>query len=48
MPTISTALELGFFIPQMWTTCKLRDGGFLSLLMLEIHRPADLANSLYM
>jgi uncharacterized protein with PQ loop repeat len=46
--TISTALELGFFLPQMWTTCKLRDGGSLSLLMLEIQAPADLANSLYM
>jgi uncharacterized protein with PQ loop repeat len=46
--SISTALELGFFLPQMWTTCKLRDGGSLSLLMLEIQAPADLANSLYM
>jgi hypothetical protein len=46
--TISTVLEIGFFVPQMWTTCKLRDGGSLSLLMLEIQAPADLANSLYM
>jgi uncharacterized protein with PQ loop repeat len=46
--TISTALEIGFFVPQMWTTCKLKDGGSLSLLMLEIQAPADLANSLYM
>jgi uncharacterized protein with PQ loop repeat len=46
--TISTVLEVGFFVPQMWTTCKLRDGGSLSLLMLEIQAPADLANSLYM
>jgi hypothetical protein len=46
--SISTALELGFFLPQMWTTCKLKDGGSLSLLMLEIQAPADLANSLYM
>jgi uncharacterized protein with PQ loop repeat len=46
--TISTVLEVGFFLPQMWTTCKLKDGGSLSLLMLEIQAPADLANSLYM
>jgi uncharacterized protein with PQ loop repeat len=46
--TISTVLEIGFFVPQMWTTCKLRDGGSLSVLMLEIQAPADLANSLYM
>jgi uncharacterized protein with PQ loop repeat len=46
--TIATVLEIGFFLPQMWTTCKLRDGGSLSLLMLEIQAPADLANSLYM
>jgi uncharacterized protein with PQ loop repeat len=45
---ISTSLEVGFFLPQMWTTCKLRDSGSLSLLMLEIQAPADLANSLYM
>jgi uncharacterized protein with PQ loop repeat len=46
--TISTVLEIGFFLPQMYTTCKLQDGGSLSLLMLEIQAPADLANSLYM
>jgi uncharacterized protein with PQ loop repeat len=46
--TISTVLEIGFFLPQMYTTCKLKDGGSLSLLMLEIQAPADLANSLYM
>jgi uncharacterized protein with PQ loop repeat len=45
---IATALEIGFFVPQMWTTCRLRDGGSLSLLMLEIQAPADLANALYM
>ncbi|KAK8882187.1 hypothetical protein M9Y10_044827 [Tritrichomonas musculus] len=46
--TISTALEFTFFVPQMYTTCKLRDGGSLSLLMLEIQAPADLCNALYM
>jgi uncharacterized protein with PQ loop repeat len=45
---VSTTLEIGFFLPQMWTTCKLQDSGSLSLLMLEIQAPADLANSLYM
>ncbi|OHT09264.1 PQ loop repeat family protein [Tritrichomonas foetus] len=46
--TISTVLEFVFFVPQMYTTCKLQDGGSLSLLMLEIQAPADLANTLYM
>ena len=46
--TISTVLEFTFFVPQMYTTCKLQDGGSLSLLMYEIQAPADLANALYM
>lgn len=46
--TIATCLEFAFFIPQMYTTCKLQDAGSLSLLMLEIEGPSDLANALYM
>lgn len=46
--TLSTILEFVFFVPQMYTTCKLKDSGSLSLLMLEIQAPADLANTLYM
>lgn len=46
--TVATVLEFGFFIPQVWTTCKLRDGGSLSLLMLEIQGPADMLNAVYM
>ncbi|OHT15611.1 PQ loop repeat family protein [Tritrichomonas foetus] len=46
--TVSTVLELLFFIPQLITTCRLRDAGSLSLLMLEIQGPSDLCNCLYM
>ena len=46
--TIATLLEFGFFVPQLYTTCKLRDGGSLSLIMLEIQAPADVCNALYM
>ncbi|OHT14312.1 PQ loop repeat family protein [Tritrichomonas foetus] len=46
--TIATALEFVFFLPQMITTCRLRDGGSLSLLMLEIQAPADLCNAMFM
>lgn len=46
--TVATVLEFSFFVPQMYTTCKLQDGGSLSLLMLEIQGPADIANALYM
>ena len=45
---VATVLEVGFFLPQLYTTCKLRDGGALSLIMLEIQGPADVCNALYM
>ena len=45
---IATILEVGFFVPQLVTTCRLRDGGALSLVMLEIQGPADVCNALYM
>ena len=46
--TAATFLEFSEFVPQMYTTCRLRDAGSLSLLMLEIQAPADIANALYM
>lgn len=46
--SVATVLEVGFFVPQLWTTCKYRDGGSLSLLMMEIQGPADVCNALYM
>lgn len=46
--TIATSLEFAYFVPQMYITCKLQDGGSLSLLMMEIEGPADIANALYM
>lgn len=41
-------LEIIQFIPQTVTTIKLRDHGSLSLLMLKVQAPANLANAFYM
>ena len=45
---IAFIMELVQFIPQLITTCKLHDNGSLSLLMLEIQAPTNLANGLFM
>ena len=46
--TIAFIMELVQFIPQLYTTIKLRDNGALSMLMLEIQAPTNLANGLFM
>ena len=45
---IAFIMELVQFLPQLYTTIKLRDNGSLSLLMLEIQAPTNLANGLFM
>jgi hypothetical protein len=41
-------IEIVQFIPQVYTTIKLRDSGSLSLLMLEIQAPVNLMNAFFM
>lgn len=45
---ISLILEVIQFIPQYWETIRIRDNGSLSLVMLMIQGPANIANALYM
>ena len=45
---VAFMMELVQFIPQLITTIKLRDNGSLSMLMLEIQAPTNLANGLFM
>lgn len=45
---LSTLLEVLQYVPQFYTTIKIRDNGSLSLLMLEIQGPTALANGIYM
>ena len=45
---VAFVIEIIQFIPQTVTTIKLRDHGALSLLMLEIQAPVNLANAFYM
>jgi hypothetical protein len=45
---VAFIMELVQFIPQLITTIKLQDNGSLSLLMLEIQAPTNLANGLFM
>jgi len=46
--TIATALVFAQYLPQMITTCQLKDPGSLSLLMLMIQAPGGMINSLFM
>lgn len=45
---ISTLLVFIQFIPQFIVTCRIKDNGSLSLLMLEILGPTELINGIYM
>jgi hypothetical protein len=44
----AVAIGLAQYIPQIVTTCKLRDPGSLSMLMLGIQFPGGMANALFM
>ena len=46
--TLASILVFAQYLPQMITTCKLKDTGSLSLMMLSIQGPGGLINTLFM
>jgi uncharacterized protein with PQ loop repeat len=45
---IAAVLWAAQYLPQMWTTCRLKSAGNMSLLVLAIQAPGGLINSLFM
>ena len=46
--TLSCFLVIAQYVPQMWTTCKIRGNGSLSLILLAIQAPGGTVNALFM
>jgi uncharacterized protein with PQ loop repeat len=45
---IAAILWSAQYLPQMWTTCKLRDPGNLSMCVLAIQAPGSMINAVFM
>lgn len=46
--TISTFITLAQYIPQIVTTCKIKDNGSMSIITLAIQAPGGTANAIFM
>jgi uncharacterized protein with PQ loop repeat len=46
--SIAAVLWAGQYLPQIWTTCRLRSPGNLSIALLAIQAPGSMVNAMFM